>query len=306
VKKSIEITFLALVCVSLPGQTRALDRDAFGRIDPVLSYDPATGQTSPFYPIGWYHLGPVTSLETMQAMAQSGSNTVLLADVGTSPDWHYGFVQQDLDWAQQCGMKVVVGIWRNQMAGVDRNSPASYAHLNWINKFKGHPSLLGWQLGDEEAGNPSPDHIRETQDTAHILKQWDPNHQLWQVASTGVPESQIISYMHGTDVYSLDFYQIFKTTAESKGSGSLLSAYTQHANLAALSPGPETSTSRRGLALTGETSPPIGSPRLRSTVGTYSPILLRRAPEGLSIGYTSSEILTTPTRRCSCSFAARR
>lgn len=227
---------IALVCTRLVGQAQALDQEVFGKIGPVLSYDPATGRTSPFYPIGWYHLGPVTSLETMRAMAESGSNTVLLADIGTSPDRHYGFVQQDLDWAQQCGMKVVIGIWRSQTAGVDRNKPASYEHLNWIHRFKGHPALLGWQLGDEEAGNPSPDHVREIQDVAHLLKQWDPNHQRWQVVSTGVPESQIISYMNGTDVYSLDFYQIFKTTAEFAGSGSLLSAYTQHASIAASRP----------------------------------------------------------------------
>lgn len=225
------------VCVLILGGLNsvwALDQSIFGTIQPIQYYNPDTDETRPYYPIGWYRFGTVNSFSEMQEIAATGANTVLLTDIWDQDNWHYPNTQYDLDWAQQLGMKVVIAFHRSMLMNVKYNDPSTYAHLDrWINVYKNHPALLGWQLGDEEAYGGTP--VQAIKDSARIIRQWDPNHPIWQVGAD-VSDSQIIAYMDGTDVYGIDFYQYFDAlypTGQFVRCSNLLAFYTHHAVLAA-------------------------------------------------------------------------
>ena len=230
--KFIAIAILPLLCPT--GQAQALDQTSFGSIAPVLSYNPSTGQSSPFYPIGWYYYGPVTGFGIMQDMANSGCNTVLLSGLGTAPSWQYSTALQDLTWAQQLGMKVVIAIDNSLITGVNRSVPNSYSQLSWINdsNFTNNPALLGWQLGDELTGGSSAD-AWHVQDAAYLIKQWDPHHQLWQVSQAGISLSTIQAYMSGTNVYSTDYYDYFDSTGSFGAASNIASVFKTNAQYAA-------------------------------------------------------------------------
>ena len=209
---------MVLAIVWVAPAARGLDNIAgkdYGQIGPVMYYDPNTGQSRPFLPIGWYFFWP-TDNHLLDEIAASGSNTVLFADVQGVADGSNGLfvaAQLGFDKAHALGLKVVLGFDFETFIGVDRDDVFSYLHfLGWINEFKNHPALLGWQLGDEN-GLGGPYTLQNLINTAWVFEQFDPHHQIWQVfAPGGQPDQELIDLMTGSDVATFDGYFTFDAT----------------------------------------------------------------------------------------------
>ena len=174
----------------------------------IKYYNPKTGKSAPFFPIGGWYLeygmeqdGRHTDWDLIVA---SGANVVHMQDLRFSTIDIGPF----LDGAHKHGIKVVLGLQRHLMTGVDPAKPETYAELaKIINTYKSHPAILGWMMGDE---NEIHQYVtaRDTVNTAKVIRRLDPNRQIWQVFSGLFINNWelIMPYMPGTDVVSFDQY----------------------------------------------------------------------------------------------------
>ena len=189
---------------------RALDNiggSDYGTIGPVMDYDPATDTSSPFYPIGWYFFWPTDNV-LLDEVAASGGNTVLFADCKDDPTWLWSNAIAGMDRAQVLGLKIIIGLHDDLWTGIDCNTPSSQtALLRWINQFKNHPALLGWQLGDENGISQAAD----LNETSCVIRNVDPNNPIWQVFYTGTDNNETASLMAQSDVASFDRYGYYDT-----------------------------------------------------------------------------------------------
>ncbi|NBC11007.1 MAG: hypothetical protein GVY24_04625 [Planctomycetes bacterium] len=112
----------------------------------------------------------------------------LLADAGgnTFRTWGVGDdTQAKLDEAQRLGLKVVLGIWlEHERHGFDYNDAdrvaAQYEKVRTsVERFKDHPALLMWALGNEMEGYEAGDNAAiwsHLQACAALVKRLDPHH----------------------------------------------------------------------------------------------------------------------------------
>ena len=151
----VPLTIAALACVlglQLPTRPPAHASEDHAALEynipPVTYLDPATGQASPFFPIGWY-IGWSLSEQALQEVYDNGCNTVLFAPLGQD-DSQMADVQARLDQAQELGMKIVIAFESTTAGGLRYGKPETYGAIaDYVAAFKDHPALLGWQLGDE-------------------------------------------------------------------------------------------------------------------------------------------------------------
>jgi hypothetical protein len=204
------LVFLCSVVLWSVPAARAMDNiggNDYGNIGPVMDYDPATGTSSPFFPIGWYFFWP-TDGPYVDEVAASGGNTVLFSDCKDDPTWLWSNAIRGMDKADQLGLKVIIGLHNNLWTGVDCGIPSSYtALLRWINRFKDHPALLGWQLGDENGISQAS----TLDETSCAIRTVDPNNPIWQVFYTGTDNGETASMMAQSDVASFDRYGYYDT-----------------------------------------------------------------------------------------------
>ena len=181
----------------------------YGQIGPVMFYDSATGQSSPFLPVGWYYWWPPPppSLFLLDEVAASGANTVVFTSLADDPAWLWDHAIDAMDRAEQLDLKVVLGFSPNMLLSIDPAVPTSSSHLiRWIQQFRNHPALLGWQLGDENGGIITADMVNMAADTVRLL---DPFNQIWQVFTLHDDGAKLVDYMQETDVSSFDRYGYF-------------------------------------------------------------------------------------------------
>ena len=208
VSRTLVVLWVGMSCM-IPA-ARALDNIGgadYGNIGPVMDYDPATGTSSPFFPIGWYFFWP-TDGPYVDEVAASGANTVLFSDCKDDPTWLWSNAIVGMNKADQLGLKVIIGLHDDLWTGVDCGIPSSYtALLRWINQFKDHPALLGWQLGDENGVSQAS----TLNETSCAIRSVDPNNPIWQVFYTGTDNNETISMMAQSDVASFDRYGYYDT-----------------------------------------------------------------------------------------------
>lgn len=99
-----------------------LDGNDYGAIGPVMDYDPVTGTSSPFFPIGWYFFWPTDNVLLDEVLA-SGGNTVLFADCKDDPSWLWSNAIAGLNRAQQLGLKIIIGLDDALWTGIDCKTP---------------------------------------------------------------------------------------------------------------------------------------------------------------------------------------
>jgi len=100
---------------------------------------------------------------------------VLFSDCTDDPTWLWSNAIRGMDKADQLGLKVIIGLHNNLWTGVDCGIPSSYtALLRWINRFKDHPALLGWQLGDENGISQAS----TLDETSCAIRTVDPNNPI--------------------------------------------------------------------------------------------------------------------------------
>ena len=168
-------------------------------IPPVTYLDPATGKTSPFFPVGWYSFGPLGE-EKLQEVYDNGCNTALFADLGLQ-GWQKADGQARLDQAQGLGMKIIIGFAGPVVGVVEYGKPETYGPIpDYVMTFKDHPALLGWQLGDELPAGAAP----FLSATARVIRDGGSQHQTWQVHSHIESNDAVWALMANTDVCTYD------------------------------------------------------------------------------------------------------
>ncbi len=119
------------------------------------------------------------------------SKSVLAAMGGNSfRTWGADNLDSQLDEAQRLGLKVTVGIWLGHKEhGFKYDDPAQVAKQfdsakAVIQKYKDHPAVLMWALGNEMEGYESgddPNIWMAVEDLAHMAHKIDPNHPTMSV-----------------------------------------------------------------------------------------------------------------------------
>jgi len=107
-----------------------------------------------------------------------------------------------LDRAQELGLTVTAGIWvKGERQGFNFSDAAKVAQLGQeirsaVRKFKGHPALLMWGLGNEMEGmnGSNPAVWKALDGLARIIKEEDPNHPV-MTAIAGAAPSKIQGIM---------------------------------------------------------------------------------------------------------------
>ncbi|MGE9290065.1 MAG: glycoside hydrolase family 2 TIM barrel-domain containing protein [Puniceicoccales bacterium] len=123
-----------------------------------------------------------------------------------------------LDYAQSLGLKVVPGIWiGHERHGFNYGDPAQIRkqreHVrDTVRKYKDHPAILVWGLGNEMEGPISDgSNIRiweELNELARIIKEEDPNHPVMSVIAGigGSKVANVIEYYPEIDILGVNAY----------------------------------------------------------------------------------------------------
>ena len=142
-------------------------------------------------------------------LARCGGNSFRTWGIGAD-------TQKELDEAQRCGLTVAVGHWLghkdhgfryNDPRPPSRNSPRMSAAP--CCKYKKHPALLLWGLGNEmENNDDTPELWRAVQDLAKMVHQIDPNHPTMTVMAEigGNKVRNIHKYCPDIDVIGINSY----------------------------------------------------------------------------------------------------
>lgn len=131
--------------------------------------------------------GLVDGVDYLQMAAEAGANTVRI----------YGDATETyLDLAQQHGLKVNVGFWTNAIRGKTKESYQNAKFtaalktkaLDYIRRFKNHPAVLVWTVGNEafifsekEEERVAYGHFLE--DLVQAIHREDPNHPVMYSSS---------------------------------------------------------------------------------------------------------------------------
>ncbi len=155
--------------------------------------------------------------ERLDLFAQLGGNSVRtwgLSDLEETDDSGSDL----MDRAHQLGLTVVAGIWvGHPRHGFDYNDKTQVAaqrkHIrNIVHRYKNHPALLLWGLGNEVEMQQSPDQypqlFSELNELARIVKEEDPNHPVMTSIIGADPKKiqAITEYYPQLDILGINSY----------------------------------------------------------------------------------------------------
>lgn len=126
--------------------------------------------------------------------AGGGASKELLRDIGGNSfrTWGTDNLEKQLDEAQRLGLTVCVGIWLGQeRSGFSYSDPKQVERQfenakKVIEKYKDHPAVLMWGIGNEMEGFKEGDKKeiwKAVNDIAAMAKQIDPNHPTMTVVA---------------------------------------------------------------------------------------------------------------------------
>ena len=122
-----------------------------------------------------------------------------------------------LDTCQKLGLSVTAGIWLGQprqgfryedQAAVQKQKQSAVA---FVHRYKNHPAVLIWGLGNEMEGDGQDPLIWQAiDDAAKAIKQEDPNHPVMtviaEIGEAGVKVKQFMKYCPHVDVLGINSY----------------------------------------------------------------------------------------------------
>ena len=122
-----------------------------------------------------------------------------------------------IDRAHQLGLMVVPGIWiKHERHGFDYSDPAKLQQqrgqvLDAVRRYKNHPAVLVWGLGNEMEGPTSPTGsvpvFKEIEELARLIKQEDPNHPVMSVIAFNVAKvANVKRYCPSLDILGVNSY----------------------------------------------------------------------------------------------------
>jgi hypothetical protein len=151
--------------------------------------------------------------------AGGDADKTLLAAIGgnTCRTWGADDIQDRLDDAQRHGLAVVVGIWLgHERHGFNYNDAGQVQRQfemakSQVLKWKDHPALLAWGLGNEMEGYAAGDNLKiwkAIQDIASMVKEVDPHHPtMTTVAELGGKRVEMIhQHCPAIDIVGINSY----------------------------------------------------------------------------------------------------
>jgi hypothetical protein len=129
--------------------------------------------------------------------------------------WGVDDAQQILDEAQKKGLTVMLGFWlQHERHGFDYNNKEKVSkqtnyYKSIVDKFKNHPALLMWGIGNELNLNyTNPNCWDAVQDLAKYIHEVDPNHPTSTVTAglDSIVTQEIIKRVPDMDIYCINTY----------------------------------------------------------------------------------------------------
>ncbi len=154
---------------------------------------------------------------SLQRLAGAGANSIRM--------WNVDGAEKVLDEAHALGMTVTLGIWlEHERHGFDYEDPEQVAEQfemakEAVLRFRDHPALLIWGVGNEVEGFGSGDDPavwKALNDVAAMVKELDPNHPTMTVTAE-LGGGRIPSLHHGSpaiDIHGVNAYGGAASVAE--------------------------------------------------------------------------------------------
>ncbi|WP_406684698.1 hypothetical protein N1F78_02930 [Seonamhaeicola sp. MEBiC1930] len=114
-----------------------------------------------------------------------------------------------LDNIHKFKIKVIIGFGYNQDGYFDIKSGS---YVNYINKYKSHPAILMWELGNEYNYHPEwfggdlKNWYKAMNDAAAVIHQIDPSHPT-TTAHGDLPNNQALTLSPNIDVWGINIYR---------------------------------------------------------------------------------------------------
>jgi hypothetical protein len=154
--------------------------------------------------------------KNLQLLVDSGGNSIRTWGIETMNDKIDG--KPFLDRCQELGIGVTVGIWvKHERHGFNYKDEKFVkeqrdAVRDAVRKYKDHPAVLMWGLGNEMEGPTSdgadPTIWKELNELASIIKKEDPNHPVMTVIAGAVPTKikNIQNFYPNIDILGVNAY----------------------------------------------------------------------------------------------------
>lgn len=146
-------------------------------------------------------------VEHMDLIKSIGGNTVRT--------WGVENAQEVLDEAQEKGLKVMLGFWiQHERHGFDYNDEGKIQNQlescrRAVQKYKDHPALLMWGLGNEYELEYSNTKVwKAVNDIAEMVQEEDPNHPTCTVTAGTNDEKlkYVMDVLTAIDIYGINTY----------------------------------------------------------------------------------------------------
>lgn len=165
---------------------------------------------SPYFIEGiCYH--PVPKGETRRDFGTLTEDLALMKEAGINTIRVYEPIQEEwvLDELDASGIKVIIGFGYNQGGVYDI---LSGTFIDYVNRYKEHPSILMWELGNEYNYHPEwfdgdiKNWYTAMNDAAAIIHQNDLNHPV-TTAHGELPDSLALAMSPNIDVWGMNVYR---------------------------------------------------------------------------------------------------
>jgi len=154
-----------------------------------------------------YYIKGAGGLGYMEEVVERGGNSIRT--------WSVDDAQETLDKAHELGLTVMMGLWvQHERHGYDYdNEAANKAQLDYftkmVKKYKDHPALLMWSIGNEVDLFYSNTKVwNVVQDIAKMIHEVDPNHPT-NTVTAGLDEKEVELIMENApdiDIYAINTY----------------------------------------------------------------------------------------------------
>lgn len=172
--------------------------------------------------------GGATESGQLEMLKAAGGNCVRTWDLATL-EKEVAPGQRFIDRAAELGIMVVPGIWlQHERHGFDYSDPEFIQRqrervLAGVRRWKDHPAVLAWGLGNEMEGPTSPQGsefvFREVDELARRIKQEDPNHPVMTIIALSPGKiPNVMKHCPGIDILGVNSY------GGAAGAGEMLNA----------------------------------------------------------------------------------
>lgn len=198
---------LILSIVLLSGATGCSAQDD----DRVWTENGQLKTSAGLYPIKGVCYHPVAIGEETRSFGSLAQDLALMQEMGVNTIRVYEPIAEEavLDAIAEAGLRVIVGFGYNQGGVYDL---VSGSYLDYVRKFRTHPAILFWELGNEYNYHPewfggSMDKWHETlRAAAAALHAVDPEHPV-ATAHGEVPTAELLESLADIDIWGLNVYR---------------------------------------------------------------------------------------------------